>query len=118
MTLVVSDLYVDHGAIRAVNGVSFRIEEGQLAAVIGANGAGKTTLLRSLSGLKHATSGHATWHGHDLLHTKPEVLVRYGVSHVSEGKSVISELSGQPVRQDSPVRHEQRKVMPAGWRPG
>ena len=93
MTLIVSDLYVDHGAIRAVNGVSFRIEEGQIAAVIGANGAGKTTLLRSLSGLKHATSGHATWHGHDLLHTKPEVLVRYGVSHVSEGKSVISELS-------------------------
>jgi len=93
MTLVVSDLCVDHGAIRAVDGVSFRIEAGQLAAVIGANGAGKTTLLRSLSGLKHATSGHATWQNHDLLHTKPEVLVRYGVSHVSEGKSVIPELS-------------------------
>ncbi|HEX7405302.1 MAG TPA: ABC transporter ATP-binding protein [Candidatus Nanopelagicaceae bacterium] len=93
MTLIVSDLCVDHGAIRAVNGVSFRIEEGQLAAVIGANGAGKTTLLRSLSGLKHSTSGHATWHDYDLLHAKPEVLVRHGVSHVSEGKSVIPELS-------------------------
>ena len=93
MTLIVSDLCVDHGAIRAVNDVSFRIEEGQLAAVIGANGAGKTTLLRSLSGLMRATSGSATWHGHDLLHAKPEVLVRYGVSHVCEGKSVIPELT-------------------------
>jgi branched-chain amino acid transport system ATP-binding protein len=93
MTLVVSELCVDHGAIRAINAVSFRIEEGQLAAVIGSNGAGKTTLLRALSGLKHATSGHATWHNHDLLHAKPEVLVRHGVSHVSEGKSVIPALS-------------------------
>jgi branched-chain amino acid transport system ATP-binding protein len=93
MTLVVSELCVDHGAIRAVDGVSFRIEEGQLAAVIGANGAGKTTLLRALSGLKHATSGHAIWQNHDLLHAKPEVLVRHGVSHVSEGKSVIPALS-------------------------
>jgi branched-chain amino acid transport system ATP-binding protein len=93
MTLIVTDLCVDHGAIRAVNGVSFSVEVGQLAAVIGANGAGKTTLLRSLSGLKHARSGTATWHEHDLLHGQPELLVRHGVSHVSEGKSVIPELT-------------------------
>ena len=93
MTLIVSDLCVDHGAIRAINRVSFRVEQGQLAAVIGANGAGKTTLLRSLSGLGHAASGHATWHDHNLLHAKPEKLVRYGVSHVCEGKSVIPELT-------------------------
>lgn len=93
MTLIVSDLCVDHGAIRAINEVSFRVEQGQLAAVIGANGAGKTTLLRALSGLTHATSGCATWCDHDLLHAKPEKLVRHGVSHVSEGKSVIPELT-------------------------
>ena len=93
MTLIVSDLCVDYGAIRAINGVSFRVNEGELAAVIGANGAGKTTLLRSLSGLTHARSGHATWHDHNLLHAKPEKLVRHGVSHVSEGKSVIPELT-------------------------
>ena len=93
MTLIVSELCVDHGAIRAVDHVSLRIEQGQLAAVIGANGAGKTTLLRALSGLTPARSGSATWKGHDLLHSKPEKLVRFGVSHVSEGKSVIPELS-------------------------
>ncbi|TRZ85801.1 MAG: ABC transporter ATP-binding protein [Streptomycetaceae bacterium] len=93
MTLIVSDLCVDHGAIRAVDHVSMKIEQGQLAAVIGANGAGKTTLLRALSGLTPTTSGTASWQGHNLLHAKPEKLVRFGVSHVSEGKSVIPELS-------------------------
>ena len=93
MTLVVSDLSVDHGAIRAIDAISFRVEEGQMAAIIGANGAGKTTLLRALSGLTHATKGSATWQGQELLYSKPEKLVRLGVSHVSEGKSVISELT-------------------------
>ena len=52
MTLVVESLVIDHGAIRAINSVSFKVSTGKLTAVIGANGAGKTTLLRGLSGLK------------------------------------------------------------------
>lgn len=93
MTLHVTDLVVDHGAIRAINGVTFSVQKGALATVIGSNGAGKSTLLRTLSGLKGATSGSATWNGHDLLKGKAEQHVRNGVSHVSEGKSVVSELS-------------------------
>lgn len=93
MTLVVTDLCVDHGAIRALSGACFEVGKGQLAAVIGANGAGKTTLLRTLTGLKSTSSGTALWNGHDLLHAKPEQLVRLGISHVSEGKSVIPELT-------------------------
>ena len=92
MTLIVSKLTVHHGAIRAVNEVSLTVKKGELAAVIGANGAGKTTLLRTLSGLNKARHGSATWNQHDLLHSKPEFLVRNGVSHVSEGKAVIPEL--------------------------
>ena len=93
MTLVVSDLSVDHGAIRAIDSISFRVEEGQMAAVIGANGAGKTTLLRALSGLTRASGGSATWQGHELLYSKAEKIVRLGVSHVAEGKTVIPELT-------------------------
>jgi len=91
--LRIKNLTVDHGAIRALHSVSISIEKGQLAAVIGANGAGKTTLLRTLSGLNKATDGSATWGEHNILHSKPESLVRHGISHVSEGKSVIPELT-------------------------
>jgi branched-chain amino acid transport system ATP-binding protein len=93
MSLVVKGLTVDHGAIRAINDVSFTVEKGKLAAVIGANGAGKSTLLRALSGLNSATAGTAEWSNHNLLHGKPEAHVRKGVSHVSEGKSVVAELT-------------------------
>ena len=93
MSLVVTNLSVDHGAIRAISGVSFTVESGKIAAIIGSNGAGKTTLLRTLSGLKSATQGSAQWNDHDLFSVKPEFNVRHGIAHVGEGKSVIAELS-------------------------
>ena len=93
MSLVVENLTIEHGAIRAISNVSFKVPEGQLAAIIGANGAGKTTLLRTLSGLKEAVSGGATWNGESILDKKPEDLARSGIMHVSDGKSVIAELS-------------------------
>lgn len=91
--LKIENLSVSHGAIRALHEISFNVEKGQLAAVIGANGAGKTTLLRTLSGLNKASHGTAHWNDHNILHAKPEALVRHGISHVSEGKSVIPELT-------------------------
>ena len=90
---VVNNLTVSHGAIRALTNVSFEVQQGELTAVIGANGAGKTTLLRTLSGLKDAESGSATWRDRNILGKRPEDLVRRGISHVSEGKSVIPELT-------------------------
>ena len=91
--LKINNLSVSHGAIRALHEISFNVEKGQLAAVIGANGAGKTTLLRTLSGLNKASNGSAHWGDHNILHAKPESLVRHGISHVAEGKSVIPELT-------------------------
>jgi branched-chain amino acid transport system ATP-binding protein len=93
MSLNVSNLTVHHGAICAVNQVSLAVPTGKLAAIIGANGAGKTTLLRALSGLNHPTHGSVMWKGEKIVGLKPEVLVRRGISHVSEGKSVIPELT-------------------------
>ena len=91
--LKINNLSVSHGAIRALHEISFNVDKGQLAAVIGANGAGKTTLLRTLSGLNKASHGSAHWGDHNILHAKPESLVRHGISHVAEGKSVIPELT-------------------------
>ena len=93
MTLHVENLTVHHGAIQALTQVSFDVKAGELTAVSGSNGAGKSTLLRTLSGLKSATTGTATWKGHNLLQGKAESHVRHGVAHVSEGKSVIPELT-------------------------
>ena len=93
MSLIVEGLTIDHGAIRAISNVSFKVGQGQLTAIIGANGAGKTTLLRTLSGLKEAASGSATWNGSSILGVRAEDLARSGIMHVSDGKSVIAELS-------------------------
>lgn len=93
MSLNVSNLMVHHGAICAINQVSLAVPTGKLAAIIGSNGAGKTTLLRTLSGLNTPTSGTMSWMGESILGSKPEKLVRRGISHVSEGKSVVPELT-------------------------
>lgn len=93
MSLNVSNLTVHHGAICALNQVSLAVPTGKLAAIIGSNGAGKTTLLRTLSGLNKPTSGVINWMGETVTGVKPEKLVRRGISHVSEGKSVIPELT-------------------------
>ena len=93
MSLNVSNLTVHHGAICAVNQVSLAVPTGKLAAIIGSNGAGKTTLLRALSGLNKPTHGVVNWMGETITGTRPEKLVRMGISHVSEGKSVIPELT-------------------------
>ena len=93
MSLVVENLTIDHGAIRAISNVSFTVPQGELAAIIGANGAGKTTLLRTLSGLKDSKSGSATWNGKSILGERAEDLARSGIMHVSDGKSVIAELT-------------------------
>ena len=91
--LIVNNLTVDHGAIRAIDNLSFIAPRGKLTAIIGSNGAGKTTLLRALSGLKDVKNGSASWNGKSILNARPENLARSGIMLVSYGKSVIAELS-------------------------
>jgi len=90
---VVRNFSVDYGAVRAIHDLSFEIRPGELLAVIGANGAGKSTLMRALGGLISPSSGEATWNGISLLGKKPEDLVRLGINLISEGRSVIPELT-------------------------
>jgi branched-chain amino acid transport system ATP-binding protein len=93
VTLIVDHLHVQHGAITAIEDLSFTIEPGELVTIIGSNGAGKTTLLRALSGLIPTASGSASWNGQSILGRRAEDLVRHGIVHVSEGKAVIPELT-------------------------
>ncbi|MHB1445473.1 MAG: ABC transporter ATP-binding protein [Acidimicrobiales bacterium] len=91
--LELDGLTVRYGAVRALQGVSLRVEEGSITAVLGANGAGKTTLLRTISGLVRPLSGSVRHDGRDITRLPVEEMVRDGVAHVPEGRGVIQELT-------------------------
>lgn len=93
MTLRVRGLTIDHGAIRALANATFNIPKGSITAVIGANGAGKSTLLRTISGLKRASAGSILWDEIALDQLQTEQIVRTGIVHVPEGRSVVTELT-------------------------
>lgn len=93
MTLRVRGLTIDHGAIRAVSSATFNVPRGSITAIIGANGAGKSTLLRTISGLKRATTGSILWDETSLEKLQTERIVRSGIVHVPEGRSVVTELT-------------------------
>jgi branched-chain amino acid transport system ATP-binding protein len=93
MLLEVKDLNVYYGAIHALHGISFNIEEGEIVTLIGANGAGKSTTLRTISGLIRPRSGHVTFKGEDITLTPAEDIVRKGVSQVPEGRKIFAPLT-------------------------
>jgi|LauGreDrversion4_2_1035121.scaffolds.fasta_scaffold50438_3 branched-chain amino acid transport system ATP-binding protein len=93
MTLRVRGLTIDHGAIRAISNATFNVPRGSITAIIGANGAGKSTLLRTISGLKRATAGSILWDEIALEKLQTEQIVRQGIIHVPEGRSVVTELT-------------------------
>ena len=91
--LTVTDLQVSYGAISALGGVSFQIEPGSIATLIGANGAGKTTALRTISGLLRAKSGRIVFDGVDITLLPPHQIVARGLCHVPEGRMIFSNLT-------------------------
>lgn len=94
MTLLeVKDLVVSYGAIKAVTGISFHVDEGEIVSLIGANGAGKSTTLHTISGLIKAQSGSINFMGEDLKQQVPSQIVSAGVSQVPEGRHVFPGLS-------------------------
>jgi branched-chain amino acid transport system ATP-binding protein len=91
--LEIRDLVVHYGAIRALDGVSLSVPEGQVVCVIGSNGAGKTTTLRTVSGLLRPTSGTIALDGQSLVDRPAHMIARLGVAHVPEGRHVFPDQS-------------------------
>jgi branched-chain amino acid transport system ATP-binding protein len=91
--LEIRDLNVHYGAIHALHGVSLRVEQGQIATLIGCNGAGKSTTLRTVSGLLRPSAGGVYFEGQPI-HGKPaHEIVRMGIAQAPEGRGIFSNLS-------------------------
>jgi branched-chain amino acid transport system ATP-binding protein len=95
MLLSVQDLAVSYGQIKALHGISFEIDEGEIVCIIGANGAGKSTTLQAISRLIPAEPGsRMTFSGEDLLaYPADKVVSELGISHVPEGRRLFGNLT-------------------------
>jgi branched-chain amino acid transport system ATP-binding protein len=91
--LQVEDLNVYYGAIHALQGISFHVDEGEIVTLIGANGAGKSTTLRTVSGLLRPRTGVVRFKGADITTTPAEQIVRLGISQVPEGRRIFAPLT-------------------------
>lgn len=91
--LEVKDLEVYYGMIKAIKGVSFEVNEGEVIALIGANGAGKTTILHTITGLISPKKGSVVFEGTEITKIPAHKIVTLGMAHVPEGRRVFSELS-------------------------
>jgi branched-chain amino acid transport system ATP-binding protein len=91
--LTLDNISVSYGAIRALKGVSMRVEQGEVVTLIGANGAGKTTTLRTITGLLSPTEGRLLFEGKDIGGHPTHQLVARGISMSPEGRGVFANLT-------------------------
>ncbi|MCB2213997.1 ABC transporter ATP-binding protein [bacterium] len=91
--LKVNDLNVSYGAIHALKGISFELNEGEIVALIGANGAGKSTTLNTISGILRPDSGSILFEGEDLTQTRAAQIVEQGIVQVPEGRKIFAKMT-------------------------
>lgn len=109
--LHVDDLNVYYGAIHAVKGISFDVDEGEVVTLIGANGAGKSTTLNTIAGLLKPREGMVEFEGSSLVGIPPHTIVGKGMALCPEGRRVFLQMS---VRENLDMgaftRHDQHEV--------
>ena len=91
--LKVDNINVYYGAIHAIKGISFDVNEGEVVTLIGANGAGKSTTLQTVSGLLHSRTGSIEFNGENLAKIPPHIVVRKGLAQVPEGRRIFQQMS-------------------------
>lgn len=91
--LEVKDLCVSYGAIKALRGISFNVEQGEIITLIGSNGAGKTTTLHSVSNIIKKQSGSILFEGEDISNMSADKIVARNLIQVPEGRRVFANLS-------------------------
>lgn len=91
--LEVHDFEVSYGLIRAIRGISFSVNEGEIVALIGANGAGKTTIMHAVNGLIPKKAGEVLFGGNDITSVPAHKLTSMGMAQVPEGRRIFQELT-------------------------
>ena len=91
--LEVEHIDVAYGSIQVLHGVTLRVAEGEIVAVLGANGAGKTTLFNTISGIVRPLRGHIRWRSDALEQMPAAARAHLGIAHVPEGRQVFPSLS-------------------------
>ncbi len=91
--LSVDDIEVRYGAIRALKGISFHVNEGEIVALLGANGAGKTTTQKTVSGMLRPATGAITYDGKRIDGIPAHQLIGLGICHVPEGRHVFPRMT-------------------------
>ena len=91
--LQVDNIEVYYGVIKALKGISFEVNKGEIVALIGANGAGKTTILHTVTGLLKPKTGKVIYNEKDITKTPAHKIVTMGMAHVPEGRRIFSQLS-------------------------
>ncbi len=93
--LKVENINVYYGAIHAIKGISFHVDEGEIVTLIGANGAGKSTTLQTISGLNHTRTGSIEFCGENIAKLPPHRIVEKGLAQVPEGRRIFLQMSVQ-----------------------
>ena len=91
--LNVNNIAVFYGSIRAIKGISFTVNAGEVVTLIGANGAGKTTTLNTIAGLLHPKSGSVSFMGENLASVSPHSIVSRGLALVPEGRRIFLQMT-------------------------
>ena len=91
--LKVNDINVYYGAIHAIKGVSFEVQDGEVVTLIGANGAGKSTILKTVSGLLHSKTGSIEFLDKNLAGVPAHKIVAQGLAHVPEGRRIFLQMT-------------------------
>lgn len=93
MLLELDDVHVSYGGLKALDGVSLTVRNGDFVSIIGPNGAGKTTLFKTISGIVTPVQGTVRFDGQDLATVPPSARPHLGIAHVPEGRQVFPNLS-------------------------
>ncbi len=91
--LEIRDLHLSYGKVRAVQGVSLEVAEGEIVALIGANGAGKSSTMHAVCGIERPSSGHIRFLGQAITRMPPHRIMRRGIVQVPEGRLIFGGLT-------------------------